>query len=100
MTRLYIASVKLITPSGSGMIDARDSFSTQNQRSGIAAAIRDSLSGCVFAGISRVPIGAEDWLWLTFDGIMWRERRGYDRGGLSVTAWAPADLAMSIGVEY
>jgi hypothetical protein len=39
-TWLYIASVKLIAPSGSGIIDARESFPKQNQGSGIAETIR------------------------------------------------------------
>ena len=49
VTWLYIASVKLLAPSGSGMIDARESFPEQNQGSGIAEAIRVRLLAHAFA---------------------------------------------------
>jgi hypothetical protein len=45
VTRLDIASVELIARSGSGTIDAHESFPKQNQSSGITEAIQGRFLG-------------------------------------------------------
>jgi hypothetical protein len=71
VTWLYIASARLIAPSGSGPIDAYESVPGQNQSSGIAEAIRVRLSEQ-----AEIP---KSFIF----GRTWRGPRGYGFSGLT-----------------